>query len=63
MLSAAMMLRHLGEADPAEQLEQAVTATIAAGDVTADLAVAGVTPLGTRAFTDAVLGRLSSFVR
>ena len=57
MLSAAMMLRHLEEVDPAGRLERAVAATIASGQVTADLAGGGAA-IGTRAFTDAVIGRV-----
>jgi len=58
ILSAAMMLRHLGEPDAAERLEGAVAATIAAGEVTADLAREAEEPLGTRTFTDAVVDKL-----
>lgn len=57
MLSAAMMLRHIGEAEAGDRLAAAVEAAIAAGEVTAD--IAGDRPaLGTRAFTDAVIARL-----
>ena len=58
MLSAAMMLRHLGEAEAGDRLEGAVAATVAAGELTADVAPSGSTPLGTVAFTDAVIARL-----
>jgi isocitrate dehydrogenase (NAD+) len=56
--SAAMMLRHLGEAVAGERLDRAVADTVAAGELTADVAPAGVEPLGTTAFTDAVIGRI-----
>jgi isocitrate dehydrogenase (NAD+) len=56
--SAAMMLRHLGEGEAGERLDQAVAATVAAGELTADVAPPGVEPLGTSAFTDAVIERL-----
>ena len=59
MLSAAMMLRHLGDTAAGDRLEAAVTTTIAAGEVTADIAVPGAKALGTSAFTDAVVGRLA----
>jgi isocitrate dehydrogenase (NAD+) len=58
MLSAAMMLRHLGEASAGDRLETAVTSTIAGGDVTADLASRRRPSLGTRAFADAVIARI-----
>jgi isocitrate dehydrogenase (NAD+) len=58
LLSAAMMLRHLGEAGAGDRLERAVAATVAAGELTADVAPSGSTPLGTIAFTDAVIARL-----
>ncbi|MBI3647663.1 MAG: isocitrate/isopropylmalate dehydrogenase family protein [Actinobacteria bacterium] len=58
MLSAAMMLRHMGETEAGDRLEAAVAATVAAGEVTADLALSGHPALGTRAFTDAVCYRL-----
>ncbi len=57
MLSAAMMLRHLGEVEAGDRLEAAVAATVAEGVVTSDIA-AGRPPVGTRAFTDAVISRL-----
>jgi isocitrate dehydrogenase (NAD+) len=60
ILSGAMLLRHLGERDAGDRLEAAVATTIAAGEVTADLAAgAGRPALGTRSFTDAVVMRCS----
>jgi isocitrate dehydrogenase (NAD+) len=58
MLSAAMMLRHLGETTAGDRLEGAVVATVAAGELTADVAPPGSRRLGTAAFTDAVVARL-----
>jgi isocitrate dehydrogenase (NAD+) len=55
MLSAAMMLRHLGEVSAGGRLEAAVTGAIADGLVTADLAGTDAPSLGTRAFADAVI--------
>lgn len=55
ILSAAMMLRHLGEAGAAERIENAVSALILEGrQLTADLGG----NLGTDAFARAVIGRL-----
>ena len=57
--SAALLLRHsLGLEREAAALERAVVGAIAAGVLTADLAPRGVTPAGTRAAGDAVLGRI-----
>ncbi len=61
MLSAAMMLRHLGEAGAGDRLEAAVGAVLAEGvDVTPDLRAAGDhrPTAGTTAMTDAVIERL-----
>ena len=59
ILSAAMLLRHSLEL-PAEAgaLEEAVSAAIERGALTADLAPAGTTPTTTRAAGDAVLAAL-----
>jgi 3-isopropylmalate dehydrogenase len=54
VLTSALMLRHLGHAAPADRLEAAVRACVAAGETTPDL---GGT-LGTRAAGDAVVRRL-----
>ncbi len=51
MLTAAMMLEHLGEADVALRIDRCVDRVLAAGPVTADLG--GTTD--TRTFTDAIL--------
>jgi isocitrate dehydrogenase (NAD+) len=60
ILSGAMLLRHLGEREAGDRLEAAVATTIAAGELTADLAAgAGRPALGTRSFTDAVVMRCS----
>jgi isocitrate dehydrogenase (NAD+) len=58
MLSAALMLRHLGETSAGDRLEAAVTSAVADGEVTADLAPRGRRSLGTRAFADAVIARI-----
>jgi isocitrate dehydrogenase len=57
ILSAAAMLRHLGEGRAAEDVEHALLVALAEGARTGDLP--GATPaLGTRAFADAVVSRL-----
>lgn len=60
ILSAALMLRYSFSMDSAaRRIERAVDAAIDAGLRTADLAVAGETPVSTDEMTDAVIGRLS----
>ena len=57
MLSAALMLRHLGETDAADRVEQAVRAVIAEGrTVTYDLGGSA----GTREFGEAVAARVGA---
>jgi len=56
ILSAVMMLRHLGELDAAARIEQAVHDTLASGVFTGDVAREGA--VGTRRFTDAVISML-----
>jgi 3-isopropylmalate dehydrogenase len=56
VLTAGLMLRHLGHAEPADRLENAVRACLTAGETTPDL---GGT-LGTRAAGDALVARLGS---
>lgn len=59
MFSAAMLLRHVGQPDVADAIEDALLYTLEQGDVlTGDIAPAGTTPAGTTAFTDAVIGNL-----
>jgi isocitrate dehydrogenase (NAD+) len=61
LLSAAMMLRHLGERDAGDRLEEAVADVLAVGvDVTPDLRAAGDTrpTVGTRRMAEAVSERL-----
>jgi len=61
MLSAAMMLRHLGELEPRDRLEAAVAAVLVEGDhVTGDLRAAGDDrpPASTIEVADAVIQRL-----
>jgi isocitrate dehydrogenase (NAD+) len=63
LLSAAMLLRHLGEVEGGDRLEAAVADVLAEGvDVTADLrAPDDARPaVGTRGMTDAVIERLGS---
>lgn len=55
LLCVAMLFEELGYAGPARELEGAISAAVAAGETTPDL---GGT-LGTRAATDAILGRLA----
>ena len=63
LLSAVMMLRHVGDFDAAEKIEQAVLVTLEEGrNLTGDIAKRG-TGVGTTAYTDQVianLGRQSS---
>jgi len=60
ILSAAMLLRHsLGLEAEAEDVEAAVARALADGVRTADIAAAGVKPVGSRAAGDAVIERLS----
>jgi len=54
ILTAAMMLEHLGHADAADEIERAVAGAIDAGETTQDLGG----KLGTKAAGEAVLGRL-----
>ena len=56
ILSAAMLLRHVGETAGADQVEGALVATLADGIHTRD--VPGDDPVSTSAFTDAVIERL-----
>jgi isocitrate/isopropylmalate dehydrogenase len=58
LLSGAMLLRFIEEDDAADRLHGAVVATLEVGDVTADIASDGAKVLGTRAFTESVIGRL-----
>jgi 3-isopropylmalate dehydrogenase len=59
ILSAAMLCRFsLGDAAAAEHIERAIEEALAHGPHTADLTAPGKTPIGTTAFTDAVLGKL-----
>lgn len=63
MLSAAMMLRHLGEIEAGDRLEGAIAAVLAEGvDVTPDLRARGDErpPVGTRRMADAVAERLTA---
>ena len=58
MLSAVMMLRHIGQPAVASAVEDALLYTLEDGTVlTADIARSH-DPVGTRAFTDAVIGNL-----
>jgi isocitrate dehydrogenase len=57
VLSAAQMLRHLGEARAADDVEHALLLAMREGARTADLPGAG-PALGTAAFADAVIARL-----
>jgi len=60
ILSGVLLLRHLGEAEAAARIEEAVAAVLAAGEaVPADLLLyRGGTPAGTRRVADAVARRL-----
>lgn len=56
MMSAVMMLRHIGEFAAADRMEHALFVALEEGNLTADLLPAS--GLGTRAFTDAVIGSM-----
>jgi isocitrate dehydrogenase len=56
VLSAVMMLRHLGQFDAAATLEQAVLATLEDGIHTQDVKVGE--PVGTQAYTEAIIERV-----
>lgn len=59
ILSAGMMLRYtLGEAALADRIEAAVAKVLAAGVRTADIAPAGVSPVGTDTMTAAVIAEI-----
>ncbi len=58
LLSGAMLLRFVGEDEAGQRLHTAAADTLAAGEVTADIASSGAEVLGTRAFTERVIGRL-----
>jgi len=61
MLSGVLMLKHLGEAERADRLEQAIAAVIAEGkSLTYDLLPAGstVSPVGTSEVADAVIAAM-----
>lgn len=63
VLSAVMMLRHLQQFEAADRLEQAIYRTLEDGIHPQDVKIG--TPVGTKAFTDAVearLGKTSSIV-
>ena len=55
ILSAVMLLRHIGETEAAERIESAVLALIAEGTTTRDLGGS----LGTDEFADAVIAKMS----
>ena len=61
LLSAVMMLRHLGELGLAERIESAVMVTLEDGVYTRDVRPAG--SVGTRAYTEAVIARLGQSPR
>jgi 3-isopropylmalate dehydrogenase len=58
ILSGAMMLEFLGEADAAAAIRDSVDSALEDGAVTADLAVTGSQVLGTKEMTEQVLKRL-----
>jgi len=57
VLSAAMMLRHIGEGKAANDVEQAILVTLESGIRLGDMRGAG-EPASTTSFTDAVIGNL-----
>jgi len=63
MLAGVLMLRHIGEREAGDRLEQAIAAIVAEGrDVTYDLKPLRDDPtaVGTNQFADAVIGRLGA---
>ncbi len=58
ILSAVLMLRHLGEFEPAAAVEGALLATLAQGRTTRDIAGDDGSALSTTEFTEAVIGNL-----
>lgn len=59
LLSAVMMLRHMGFFDQASMIEHALLVTLKEGKaLTGDIARKGTTPAGTRAYTDEVIKNL-----
>ncbi len=58
ILTAAMLLRHLGEMEAALLVENAVLATLAEGSARTPDMAGGVTPVGTRAYTEAIIANL-----
>jgi isocitrate dehydrogenase (NAD+) len=59
VLSGALMLRHLEEAEAADRLERAVAAVAAEGrTLTYDVSPPAVTPVGTDALADAIIAHL-----
>ncbi|MFZ5446051.1 MAG: NADP-dependent isocitrate dehydrogenase [Myxococcota bacterium] len=58
ILSAVMMLRHLGELEAAARIETAVRSVFASGTYTADVSAEGA--VSTQAFTDAVIAMLDA---
>lgn len=64
ILSAAMLLEHgLGLSEQADEIVAAVEQVLESGARTADLAAPGEAPVGTAAFADMVVARLSAQVR
>ncbi len=61
ILSAVLMLRHLGELEAAAQIENAVMATLADGVRTRDV-MGDEGSVGTRAYTEAIIGNLGRSV-
>ncbi len=61
ILSAVLMLRHLGELEAASAVENAVMATLASGVRTRDV-MGDEGSVGTRAYTEAVIGNLGKSV-
>lgn len=58
LLGAVMMLVHVGQPEVAQRVHNAWLATLEAGITTFDIAGPGGSPVGTRAFADAVIDRL-----
>ncbi|MGA0122142.1 MAG: NADP-dependent isocitrate dehydrogenase [Gaiellales bacterium] len=61
ILSAVLMLRHIGELEAASSVENAVMATLASGVRTRDVA-GDEGAVGTRAYTEAIIGNLGKSV-
>jgi 3-isopropylmalate dehydrogenase len=59
ILSSAMLLEHIGEHEQASRVRAAVSRTLETNLRTADMLIPGIDPVGTSAFTEAVLSKMT----